>query len=229
MKPVNFLIFAILFLLSANLFAQENQYRAAQDSDPAARKLVESIRKKYDAYETLSADFRLAIALPNQPVETQKGSVSRQGDLVRFRLGNQEGIITADAAYIVLHDSKEVQINDLPDPGEMTGVLTPQTLFSFYEGDNYVLSIQGDDYVEGRHLTNIELKPVDRNNSDFTKLRLLVDRKTEEITSVKAMTRDGSSYTFFLDKTNGNPKLASTTFTFDKKDFPGYHVEDLRY
>ena len=229
MKFIQLVLTASLLLSTLGLSAQENQYLSNKDSDPEARKLVEALRKKYDAYETLSANFRLAIALPNQPVETQRGTVSRKGDLVRFRLGNQEGIITADAAYIVLHDSKEVQINDLPDPSELTGVLPPQTLFNFYEGEHYVLSIQGDDYVSGRHLTNIELKPVDRNHSEFTKLRLLVDRKTQEITSVKAMTRDGSSYTFFLDSTDGNPQLAASTFAFDKKEFPGYHVEDLRY
>ncbi|PPK87578.1 hypothetical protein CLV84_0522 [Neolewinella xylanilytica] len=225
-----FFFLPILLLLTGMLSAQDNkQYTQAADSDPEAKQILENIRKKYDGYTTMAADFRLELAFPGQPVEVQRGSVTRRGDLVRFKLGNQEGIINDDAAYIILHGSKEVQINDLPEPGETTGVLTPQNLFNFYEGDDYVLAMQGEETQDGRTLQVIELKPLDRNESDFTKLRLLVDGQRREIVSVKAFSRDGSSYTFLLDATRGNTQLADNNFTFDRAEFPGYHVEDLRF
>ena len=224
-------LFVLLLLLvcSAPAAAQNTQYTSAADSDPAAKQLLEVIRKKYDGYRTLTADFRLELAFPGQPVETQQGSMSRQGDLVRFTLGNQEGIINDEAAYFILHSSKEVQINDLPEPGETTGMLTPQTLFSFYEGDQYVLALQGTEHVDGSTLQVVEMKPLDRDASDFTKLRLLVNQQGQEIVSVKAFSRDGSTYTFYLDSTQGNASLAADAFTFQQADFPGYHVEDLRF
>ena len=228
MKSIIFL--PLLFLFSGFLQAQDNkQYTSAADSDPEARRILESIRAKYDGYQTMAADFQLELAFPGQPVETQVGQVSRKGDLVRFRLGNQEGIINQEAAYIILHASKEVQINDLPEPGETTGVLTPQNLFNFYEGEEYVLAMQGEETLNGRSLQSIELKPVDRNASDFTKLRILVDAGKREIVSVKAFSRDGSSYTFLLENTEGNAQLAENNFTFDRAQYPGYHVEDLRF
>lgn len=223
------LCLSLLLLLAGSPLLAQNNYTAASQSDPEAKKLLEDIRNKYDAYNTLSADFRLELAFPNQPVETQQGSLSRQGDLVRFRLGSQEGIINKDAAYFILHASKEVQINDLPEAGETTGMLTPQNLFSFYEGDQYVLALQGEEQVDGRPLKVIELKPIDRDASDFTKLRLLVDDRKQEIVSVKAFSRDGSYYSFYLDRTRGNAPLADGTFDFQQSEFPGYHVEDLRF
>ena len=223
----------LLFLLFCSFatlpLAGQQRYTSAGDSDPEAKRILEDIRKRYDAYGTLSADFRLQLSLPNQPVETQVGSLSRQGELVRFKLGNQEGIINEEAAYIILHGSKEVQINDLPEPGEETGVLTPQNLFSFYESDRYVLALQGEETVDQRTVKVIELKPLDRDNSDFTKLRLLVDAAGKEIVSVVAFSRDGSSYSFFVDRLRGNAPLAAGTFSFDAAAFPGYHVEDLRF
>ena len=209
--------------------SQDNQYLSAKDSDPQAVKLLDALRKKYDAYQTLTADFRLELSFPGQQLEAQKGSISRQGDNVRFKLGDQEGIINKEAAYIIQHGNKEVMINNLPEPGEMNGVLTPQTLFSFYEGDGYVAAITGTESVKGRQVQVIELKPVDRDASEFTKLRLLIDEVKKEIVTIKAFSRDGSSYTFHLDRTQANPTLAATTFQFDRKAFPGYHVEDLRY
>ncbi|WP_116108674.1 LolA family protein [Lewinella sp. IMCC34191] len=228
MKRFSFLSF--LLILTGMLLGQTNkQYTKAAESDPEAKQILETIRQKYDGYSTMAADFRLELDFPGQPVEVQKGSITRKGDLVRFRLGSQEGIINNDAAYIILHGSKEVQINDLPEPGETTGVLTPQNLFNFYEGDDYVLAMQGEETYNGRSLDVIEMKPVDRDESEFTKLRLLVDTQRKEIVSVKAFSRDGSSYTFLLDGTRGNAQLAENNFTFNRAEFPGYHVEDLRF
>lgn len=211
------------------MLAQEKQYTDALDSDPEAIALINSIRSKYDAYKTMEADFILDIAFPGQRVESQIGKIKRQGDLVRFNLGDQEGIINDKAAYIIQHGNKEVMINNLPDPEEMNGMLTPQTLFNFYKGDNYILALQDQDVVGGRLLQAIELKPVDRNNSEFTKLRLMIDKAKKELVSIKAFTPDGAHFTFQLKGTKGNVALAATTFTFNKDEFPGYHVEDLRY
>ena len=219
----------LLLSVTSSVAAQNKPYTKASESDPEAREMLEDIRQKYDGYRTLAADFRLEIVLPNQPVETQKGTMSRKGELVRFRLGNQEGIINEEAAYFILHGSKEVQINDLPEPGESSGMLPPQTLCNFYEGEEFVLALQGQEAREGRTLQVIEMKPVDRQNNDFTKLRLLIDKGRKEIDSVKAFSRDGSSFTFYLDDTRGNAVLAENNFTFERKEFPGYHVEDLRF
>lgn len=224
-----FSLFCLLVLPGTILLAQNKQYTQAKDSDPEAVSLINSIRVKYDAYKTMEADFLLDISFPGQPKESQIGKIKRQGDLVRFKLGDQEGIINGEAAYIIQHGNKEVMINNLPDPADLTGVLTPQTLFNFYEGDNYVLALQGEEIVESRLLQAIELKPVDRANSEFTKLRLLIDKAKKELVSVKAFTADGANFTFHLKQTKGNPALAASTFTFNKAEFPGYHIEDLRF
>ncbi|MBB4079071.1 outer membrane lipoprotein-sorting protein [Lewinella aquimaris] len=223
------LITLSLLIAFLPLSAQDGYYGKASDSDPAAKQILEQIRDKYDGFNTLAANFRLELQFPGQPAEIQRGTLSRQGDLVRFKLGDQEGIINKEAAYFILHASKEVQINDLPAPGETTGMLTPQNLFSFYEGDQYIFALQGEEVQDGNRLMVIEMKPVDRNASDFTKLRLLVDDKRKEIVSVRAFSRDGSTYAFFLDTPRGNAPLADGTFTFSKAEFPGYHVEDLRF
>ena len=222
------LFLCILFVPSA-VTAQDNQYLSAAESDPEAVTLLEGIRKKYDAFSSMRAHFRLDIAFPGQPVESQAGQISRKGDNVRFKIGSQEGIINQQAAYIIQHGNKEVMINNLPDPTEMTGVLTPQTLFNFYQGDDYVLAMVGNETADGKTVRAIELKPLDRDASEFTKMRVLVDPAKKEIVNVKAFSRDGSSFTFHLDRTETNPALAANTFTFEKSDFPGYHVEDLRY
>jgi len=228
MRLFTLLLISILFP-GTILWGQVKQYTTAQDSDPEALALIKKIRTKYDAYKNIKADFRLDISIPGNAAETQKGNLCRTGNNVRFKLGNQEGIINDKAAYMVQHANKSVLINNLPEPGELNGMLTPQTLFSFYEGDNFVVAMQGVEKYEGRLLQAIELKPVDRDNSEFTKLRMLVDKTKKELVSIKAFSPDGSNFTFHLGKTKGNVVLGPGAFDFNKKEFPGYHVEDLRY
>lgn len=223
------LLLVFLIFPGTILLGQDKQYATAQDSDPEALSLIKKIRTRYDAFKTIEAEFRLDISIPGNATETQKGKIRRSGNSVRFQLGNQEGIINDKAAYMIQHANKSVMINDLPEPGELNGMLTPQTLFSFYEGSNFVLALQGEETYEGRRLQVIELKPVDRENSEFTKLRMLVDKTKKELVSIKAFSPDGSNFTFHLGKTTGNVDLAASTFVFDKKEFPKYHVEDLRY
>lgn len=228
MKYVALTFFLISLLFPGAITAQDKQYTTASDSDPEAVALLKSIRAKYDTYQTLMVDFSLEINLPGAGQELQRGEVKRRGDLVRFRLGGQEGIVTEEAAYVVQHANKEVIISNLPEPGEADGMLTPQTLFSFYEGDGFVVALQNKETVDGRLLQAIELKPLDRYNSDFSKLRLLVDPKRRELVSVKAFTPDGANFVFRLGKVTGNPAFAAGTFRFSKEEFPGYHIEDLR-
>jgi hypothetical protein len=57
----------------------------------------------------------------------------------------------------------------------------------------------------------------------------MIDKAKKELVSIKAFTPDGAHFTFQLKGTKGNVALAATTFTFNKDEFPGYHVEDLRY
>ena len=221
----------LLLCTSAGLAAQpgNNNYLTASDSDPAATRLVNELRQKYDGYRTLQADFRLVIDIPGTEVETQSGTLSRSGDKFHFSLGNQEGISDGEAVYFIMHGSKEVQISNVPEPGETDGLLTPQSIFSFYDSGVFILSLQGEETHNGRIVEVIELKPSDRDNSDFTKMRMLVDKNRTEVVSVVAFSRDGSRFTFHLDETVANESIPADRFAYDKSNYEGYYESDLRF
>ncbi len=222
--------FVLALLLTAGAYAQkttQNQYTKAADSDPEAKAVLDQVRKKYDAYQSLEADFVLEIELPEQPKETQKGKIARKGQQYHLALGTQEVISDGKALYFILHNNKEVQINDLPEPGEDAGLLTPQSLFNFYDNKNFVAALADERTEAGKVVQYIELKPTDRA-SEYSKLRVVIDKKTKDIKSIKAFGKDGSRYTFTLTATRPNSTLAADRFAFNKGKYAGYHVEDLR-
>ena len=220
--------FALFLLLGTIVVAQPKQYVSAEDSDPEAKEMLKKIQAKYDAYKTVEFSFVLDIEIPDQPKESQQGTLERQGDKYHFKLGTQEVFCDGKSIYLILHNNKEVLINNMPDPDEDNSVLSPQAIFNFYESDNFVFFLTGELVENGKRLQEITFKPLDRDHSDYAKLVLTVDKNASEIIRVKAYSKDASRYTLHIGKVKTNTGLVASAFSFNKDKFPGYYVEDLR-
>lgn len=223
------LFLGLSITLSIQAQVRENtQYTKAGDSDPAATTILEKLRKKYDAFNALEADFTLEIQLPEQPKEVQKGTLVRQGDKYKLDLATQSVISDGKALWLILHNNKEVQINNVPDTDEADGsLLTPQALFNFYESGKYVYQFVNEFVENGKLVQIIEFKPLDKY-AEYSKLRLVVDKKKNEMVNVTAFSKDGSRYIFSIGTFQPNKSYAANFFSFDKSKYPDYYVEDLR-
>jgi outer membrane lipoprotein-sorting protein len=222
------IFFVLVLFLSTNTFAQSNQYVNAEDSDPEAKAMLEKVKAKYEAFKTIQTSFVLDIELPEEAKQVQKGELARQGDKYHLKLASQEVFCDGKAIYFILHNNKEVQINDIPDADEDESILTPQSIFSFYESDKFVYFLTGEVMESGKRLHQITFKPLDRDNSDYSKLVLTLNKNTSDIIRVQAFGKDASKYTFHMGTAKTNTGLTAAAFSFKKENFPGYYVEDLR-
>ncbi|KAA3641697.1 MAG: hypothetical protein DWQ02_00150, partial [Bacteroidetes bacterium] len=127
------LLVTLAFFTGTALLAQNNQYLSAEDSDPEATAILKKVKAKYEGYKTIESDFVLDIEIPEQEKQSMQGELERQGNKYHFKLGTQEVYCDGKAIYFILHNNKEVQINDIPDPDEDDSLLTPQSIFNFYE------------------------------------------------------------------------------------------------
>ena len=221
------LLFAINWPTEAQV-RERDQYNSTADSDPEAKAILDKLRKKFDAFGALEADFTLEIQIPEQPKEIQKGTLAREGEQYKLDLASQSVVSDGKVLWLILHGNKEVQINDVPDPEEMDGsLLTPQSLFNFYETGKYVYQFVNEFVEDGKLVQHIEFKPLDQY-SDYSKLRLVVDKRKNEIVSVSAFAKDGSRYVFKIGAFRPNKTYPANFFTFDKAKYADYYVEDLR-
>ncbi|MBL7783186.1 MAG: outer membrane lipoprotein carrier protein LolA [Saprospiraceae bacterium] len=222
MKKLLFLLPA--FLLWGSAYAQSAS--KPEKNDPEAKKVLDKIRKKYEAYKTLEASFNLSIEVPGQPKEVQKGKISQEGD--KFRLEMDQQVIVSDAktTWVYLKKNNEVQINTA-QPGADNGFLTPKELLKRYQKGDFLYAINDKVTENGKVITLIEFKPKDKN-SEYSKFRLSIDEKAGTIQGIKAFSKDGSRYSFDISRLSTNKTFATGTFGFDTKKYPGVHVEDLR-
>ncbi|MEN0002961.1 MAG: outer membrane lipoprotein carrier protein LolA [Bacteroidota bacterium] len=224
---MKYLFSALLALtLTTGLWAQD--YTKKGDSDPAAKKILDAVSKKYKSYKSLEAGFQLEIQLPEQPKEVQKGKMLKQGDQYRVEINNSTVFSDGEAMYVVMDATQTVQINDIPDPSETEGLsLTPEAMFNFYENGKFVYVLTNE-YMDGKtRLQQIEFKPLDRG-ADYSKLRLEVNKKTKDVVRLMAFSKDGSRYTLSINSFAANKKYPGKLFAFKEGDYPDYYIEDLR-
>jgi len=222
-------LFGLLSVLSISIFAQTQQdFNSPADSDPKAKALLDKVRKKYENYNSIEAAFTLEIEFPEQPKEMQNGKVARQGNKYRVELPSYEAICNGEAVWLVMNGNKEVQINNMPEPDETEAIISPESLFDFYNNGKFVYLLVNEYGNNGKVFTEIEFKPLDRN-SDYTKIRMTVNKSTTEVVDVKTFGRDGSRFTLKINQLTPNKSFAANYFAFNKANYPGYHVEDLRY
>lgn len=218
----------LVLLCSAPLIGLQAQAKVpVEKPDPAAKKVLDKIRKKYEGYKTVEAAFTLAIEVPDQPKEVQKGSVSQEDKKFRLEMDQQTIISDGKTTWVYLKKNNEVQINDADPAGTENAFLTPKELLRRYQKGDFLYAITDKITENGRLLTQIEFKPIDRR-SEYSKLRVSIDEKKGTIESIKAIARDGSRYTFNITRLAPNKTFGGDHFTFDAKKYPGVRVEDLR-
>ena len=196
-------------------------------SDPATKLVLDKMKAKYNGYKTMEAEFSLTLELPEQAKEIQKGKLLQKGAKYRVEVNQQTVISDGKSLWVVLPKNKEVQINNVPDPDDDESMLSPQALFNIYQRKNFIYSLTNE-YAQGKRIVQeIEFKPTDKY-SEYTKLRLTLDKKTQDFIELKVFSKDASRYTLVMNKITPNQPIADSNFGFNKVNYPGYHIEDLR-
>ena len=215
----------LTLLLSIGLIIS-SYAQVGETSDPEATKILDKLKKKYDSFTSMEADFTLEMQLSGQDTETQKGKIIQSGEMYFLSLADQEIYNNGTYVWIHLKSNKEVQLSeaDFDEEGE---ILSPKDMLRIYESNEYIYAITDVKTENGEKLTKIEFKPLDRD-SEYIKMRISINRKDNMMKKIAIFARDGSRYTVNLDNIKSNNTYDEKIFAFDKAAYPGVHVEDLR-
>jgi outer membrane lipoprotein-sorting protein len=224
MKNKSTYLFALLLISSiiSSLYGQQ-----ASDSDPAAKKILQNLKQAYDSYKSMEINFDLTLNLPDQAPEKQKGYVIQNGDKYKLELEQQAVYCNGKTVWVHLKDNNEVQINDVEETTD-DSFLTPQDMLSIYESEDFYYAITNNFSKKGKEYNSIEFKPL-QENSEYTKMRILVNTTENQISNMEIFSRDGSKYTLEVNSFNINKDFPNTFFNFQSANYPGIHIEDLRF
>ncbi len=222
-------IFIIIFsfFLASYSYAQKNQFTKASDSDPKAKAILDKLKKEYQSSKAMEISFDLNIEMPGRGKEKQTGKFIQQGKKFALTSTDQEVFCDGKTVWLYIKANKEVQINNFEEGDQNDLMMTPSQMMRMYESGKYVYAITGNEKENGKDATLIEFKPLDKN-SEYSKLRLAVDVKSNRVVSMRVFSKDGSRFIMMVKNTLINKNYNAETFVFNKSKYPGIRVEDLR-
>jgi len=213
------MIFLIaLIAISLTTFAQ---------SDPAAKKILDQMKSDFDGHQSTTIDFQLIIEIPEQAEEKQNGSIIQSDEKYQINLDQQSIYCDGTSVWIHLKENKEVQISDYDgeDSGEL---MSPKDIMKIYESGEYNYALMNELKEGGKSVKQIEFTPIDKD-SEYFKMRMTIDSKSNQLKRVKVFAKDGSRFTMKVNSISYDKVYDASTFTFDASKHPGVHVEDLRF
>ena len=209
MKKLIFLV--IIAALNMAAFAQ---------SDKKATAILDEVSVKTKAYKTIKIEFTYSMDNAKQKIHDKfKGTLLSKGDKYKLTAAGQDVISDGKTVWTYLKDTKEVQINNV---GEDDDSFSPTKLLSGYSKDFKSKFIE-----EKGNEQYIELYPLKKGKS-FTKVQLIIDKSKKQISRFVIYDRNGSTFTYLVDKFVTDQPIADNVFTFNKAEHPGVEINDMR-
>ncbi len=197
---------------------------AHAQKDPQAEKILNQMSQKYKSLKAFKTTFTQTLENPSAKVEeTMEGDILVSGPKYRLSVSGQEIISDGKLMWTYLKDVNEVTITEADAEAES---MSPSKIFDMYK-KGYKYTYAGTEKQGAETVDVIELAPEDRNNPIF-KVRLYISQKDKSMKSWQMFRNNGNRYTYSIKNFESNPTLAADAFSFNKANYKGVSVVDLR-
>ncbi|MBI3501811.1 MAG: outer membrane lipoprotein carrier protein LolA [Bacteroidetes bacterium] len=199
--------------------------------DAKAKAILDEVAKQTKTYSTIKADFTAVTEkketnTKSSVTDTQTGTLQLKGTKYKLEFKGQTIFCDGKTQWTYIKESNEVQINNAPDPNA-TDNINPVNIFTLYE-KGYKYKYEKEDVLNGAKVDAINLYPLDPDKKSFHTIQLFIDKAKKQITSAKIMNKNGTSNTITVKNFTTNSEMADAMFTFNKADYKGVEVVDLR-
>ncbi|MDR0970796.1 MAG: outer membrane lipoprotein carrier protein LolA [Bacteroidales bacterium] len=215
MRKLSFIILFICSLSYIFCFSQREKQNGAI-IDKEAENIIEQIAK------TLKKDMPLSIefAMVEKNGKNQKGTLKLNESSYRANLNGNTIICNGNTLYLYQKATNEININDASEADN--NILN---VYKFIKDANK--NFRAKKIREENNNNILDLIP--RKSSEFSKVRIRVNKKTYQISSIEVHYKNSQGeYSYNILKYNKNIKINSKDFAFDKKEFPNAEIIDLR-
>src|SRR5690606_34276063 len=187
---------------------------AFTQTDTKAKKLLEEVSAKYDAYQTIQSDFSFSVQQAQGGSHVDKGRLflNKPKNQFRIALSGQDIINDGKSTWSIIKEDQEVQVSDADNNTESIG---PNNLFTFYK-KGFIYKSTKDEML-GKDLLNvIELTPTD-TKTNYAKITLRVN-KNKHIHDVVVVDKSGARYHYTIKTLYVNHQIPKATFAFHTAD-----------
>lgn len=191
-------------------------------TDTEAKKILDKLSEKTKSYKTVEVEFTFIVDNKDQKInETTKGTLKMKGEKYRLTMKDQEIICNGQKVYTFNKEANEVQVIGVDELEE--DAITPKNMFTIYE-NNFKSRIKEKKTEDGKNITVIDLYPMNPKEKDYSIVRLFVDTDKNMVTKATVLAKNGTLYTYKIDKMVPDKEMNESLFIFDKTKYPGVTV-----
>ena len=198
----------------------------AQDTDKGDKKsneILDRLTKKTEAYKTITAEFAYIMKNADAGIdEKTEGTLFVKGDKYRLLIAGQVVICDGITTWTYIKDADEVQINSVENSEES---ITPNKLLTSYNKD-YKSKFVKETFQYGTTVNIIDLTPTE--GKSFSSVRVIIDKAKDQLLEITIFDKNGSTYSYIINKFVPDTAIDDSQFTFNKSEFPGAEVVDMR-
>ena len=188
-------------------------------NDKKAQTILNDLSATTKSYKSIRIEFTYKMENAAKKInESYKGVLISKGDKYKLTFSGQEVICDSKTVWTYLKDANEVQINSVNTDDDS---FTPTKLLSSYNKDYRPKLIK-----ETSQIQTIELVPIKKKN--FTKVRATIDRTKKMINTISIYDKNGSIYSYIVNKMDVNQPFTDSMFTFKAASHPGVDEIDMR-
>ncbi|MEI7596220.1 MAG: outer membrane lipoprotein carrier protein LolA [Bacteroidota bacterium] len=216
MKKIGLLSALFIFSLSFSI-AQP----AAQD--PKAKSILDGVSAKIKTYTSMQVEFSQSMVNTKDKInENQQGKIQLKGDKYHLTLASQTVISDGKTTWTYLKDVNEVNVDNASKDEE---AINPTSIFTIWE-KGFKYKYIKEEIQNGVPVHIIDLTPI--KGKSFFKVRLIIDKNKQQLTSASIHEKNGTIYTYKIIKFTPNISINESIFTFNKASYPGVQVIDMR-
>ena len=213
--------------ISSFLFAQQPK----EVVDTKAKGILDEVAAKTKTYTSIKAEFssvteKQVTNAASKVTDTQSGTLELKGTKYKLSFKGQTIFCDSKTQWTYIKESNEVQVNDAPDPNA-TDNINPVNIFTLYE-KGYKYKYDKEEVVAGAKMDIINLYPTNPDKKSYHTIKLTIDKVKKQITSVKILNKNGTINTITVKNFVTNSEMPEAMFTFNKADYKGVEVVDLR-
>ncbi len=188
-------------------------------TDKKAESILNEVSSTTKSYKTIRIEFTYKMENVSQKInDSYKGVLVSKGNKYKLTVSGQEVICDGKTVWTFLKDVNEVQINNLSVSEES---INPSNLLS-----TYTKNFKSKLVKETPQQQIIELTPIQKKN--FNKVKVTIDKAKKMINTLAIYDKNGSVYSYIVNKMEVNQNFYDSMFTFRSADHPGVEEIDMR-
>ncbi len=210
----------LTFILSLSVLVLSAQ------QDPKAKEVLDKVSAKTKGYSSIQVEYLFTHENIQEEIkETSQGKLSLKGN--KYVLEFMGNTVYCDGKTInsYVKDANEVNISSISEDSE--SLFNPAKMFTAYE-KGFKYKFEGERFEKGRALVIVDLFPEKINDSEYSKVRLMIDKDKNQIVSISYFGKDANRFTIDVVKMVPNTAMDDSMFIFNKDKFPGVEVVDMR-